>query len=249
MPNVRYHSNTYHADNLPPPAVKLVVTQYCRSVRDCDIPFWAWIVVGVFYDAQDNALWSTELFVLGPIGNDDDDDDDESVSSADSTSSSELYQQDAGPSLNGIPRYLPQRLHTLPPAHQPRRHVGPLQSVPLHHSSFQPRHNTSRGSAYINGGSVPSPVNFPLGPPTAPTSRIASIYRHVRQTTTAAQHAQQTWFPQQQRWASRQYAPPPGAWSSQINPDSGHWVRAWHQQPHPHPSNPYTHPPPPGWAP
>ncbi|RFU78563.1 hypothetical protein TARUN_3657 [Trichoderma arundinaceum] len=46
--------------DLPPPATKLVITQLLDASQDS--PCWAWIIVGAFYDSQDRALWSTELF-------------------------------------------------------------------------------------------------------------------------------------------------------------------------------------------
>ncbi|KAF7561177.1 hypothetical protein G7046_g2990 [Stylonectria norvegica] len=45
---------------LPAPATKLVITQHLKVSRDP--PFWAWIIVGAFYDQQDNIIWSTEVF-------------------------------------------------------------------------------------------------------------------------------------------------------------------------------------------
>ncbi|KAH7143646.1 hypothetical protein EDB81DRAFT_842879 [Dactylonectria macrodidyma] len=50
------------AGALPAPATRLVVTQHLRVYRD---PFfWAYIVVGAFFDEQDNVLWSTEIFLV-----------------------------------------------------------------------------------------------------------------------------------------------------------------------------------------
>ncbi|KAG6025851.1 hypothetical protein E4U41_001430 [Claviceps citrina] len=45
---------------LPGSAVKLVVTQYLECE---DITHWAWIIVGTFFDSQDQPLWSTEIFI------------------------------------------------------------------------------------------------------------------------------------------------------------------------------------------
>lgn len=49
------------ADFLPPPATKLVVTQYLEA--DPEVPYWAWIIVGAFYDRADNIIWSSRIFV------------------------------------------------------------------------------------------------------------------------------------------------------------------------------------------
>ncbi|TFB07507.1 hypothetical protein CCMA1212_000637 [Trichoderma ghanense] len=49
------------AGQLPPPATKLIITQILKASQDP--PYWAWIIVGAFYDSQGRTLWSTELFV------------------------------------------------------------------------------------------------------------------------------------------------------------------------------------------
>lgn len=46
---------------LPYPATKLAITQHINS--EPNAPDFAWIVVGSFYDCEDNILWSTEVFV------------------------------------------------------------------------------------------------------------------------------------------------------------------------------------------
>ncbi|CEI70232.1 unnamed protein product [Fusarium venenatum] len=55
--------------DLPTPATKLIITQHLAASRDS--PFWAWIIVGAFYDRQGNTLWSTKIF-LGYLGVDSD---------------------------------------------------------------------------------------------------------------------------------------------------------------------------------
>lgn len=46
-------------DFFPTPAVKLVVTQYLEIFDD--ISAWAWIIVGAFYDRDDQKIWSSEI--------------------------------------------------------------------------------------------------------------------------------------------------------------------------------------------
>ncbi|KAM0428898.1 hypothetical protein ACHAPT_006698 [Fusarium lateritium] len=46
--------------NLPAPATKLIITQHLKATQDS--PYWAWIIVGAFYDCDNNIVWSTELF-------------------------------------------------------------------------------------------------------------------------------------------------------------------------------------------
>ena len=57
----REHRIEVDPEFLPLPAKKLVVTQHIHSV--ISPPRWAWIVVGAFYDEDDNIIWSTEVFV------------------------------------------------------------------------------------------------------------------------------------------------------------------------------------------
>jgi hypothetical protein len=60
-PRVNCRTINVGAGQLPPPATKLIITQILEASQDP--PFWAWIIVGAFYDSQDRVLWSTELFV------------------------------------------------------------------------------------------------------------------------------------------------------------------------------------------
>ncbi|KAM5364293.1 hypothetical protein ACJZ2D_011602 [Fusarium nematophilum] len=46
--------------NLPAPATKLIITQHLKASQDS--PYWAWIIVGAFYDRDNNIVWSTEIF-------------------------------------------------------------------------------------------------------------------------------------------------------------------------------------------
>lgn len=59
-PRVRHRTIEVEAGYLPSPAVRLVITQCLAVCRDP--PFWAWLIVGAFYDDEDNIVWSTEVF-------------------------------------------------------------------------------------------------------------------------------------------------------------------------------------------
>lgn len=59
-PRVNRRTINVEAGELPPPATKLIITQILKTSQDP--PFWAWIIVGAFYDSQDRIIWSTELF-------------------------------------------------------------------------------------------------------------------------------------------------------------------------------------------
>jgi hypothetical protein len=74
--------------DLPAPATKLIITQHLAASRDS--PFWAWIIIGAFYDRHGNTLWSTKIF-LGYLGVDTDSDDE----TTDSESSSSVTESDA----------------------------------------------------------------------------------------------------------------------------------------------------------
>lgn len=60
-PPVSSHTVDVEEGFLPHPAIKLVITQYLEFGDDP--PFWAWIIVGVFYDRHDRVIWSTEVFI------------------------------------------------------------------------------------------------------------------------------------------------------------------------------------------
>lgn len=52
----------YPSVELPYPAVRVIIGQhfyFSAAPR-----FWAWYIVGVFYDSRDNELWHTEVFLL-----------------------------------------------------------------------------------------------------------------------------------------------------------------------------------------
>jgi hypothetical protein len=61
-PDVSTRTIEVEQDFLPYPATNLVVTQHLQASRE-DPPFWAWIIVGAFYDSNDTVLWSTQIFV------------------------------------------------------------------------------------------------------------------------------------------------------------------------------------------
>ncbi|KAG7121190.1 hypothetical protein HYQ44_004070 [Verticillium longisporum] len=48
--------------SLPYPATKLIIGQYLYlSTRP---RFWAWLIVGTFYDKDNHKVWSTEIFAI-----------------------------------------------------------------------------------------------------------------------------------------------------------------------------------------
>jgi hypothetical protein len=54
--------NAYPSVELPYPAIRVIIGQhfhFCVSPR-----FWAWYIVGAFYDSQGYELWHTEIFLL-----------------------------------------------------------------------------------------------------------------------------------------------------------------------------------------
>jgi hypothetical protein len=68
---------------LPYPATKLVITQFLEATDDAEV--WAWLIVGAFFDRDDNIIWSTEVFAAhldydSELDDSDDDDDDDAES-------------------------------------------------------------------------------------------------------------------------------------------------------------------------
>ncbi|KAH7322702.1 hypothetical protein B0I35DRAFT_407152 [Stachybotrys elegans] len=59
-PEVDYQTINVEEGVLPYPATKLIITQYLHT--SLDPLFWGWILVAAFFDAEDNIIWSTEVF-------------------------------------------------------------------------------------------------------------------------------------------------------------------------------------------
>lgn len=100
--------------NLPAPATKLIITQHLQASRNS--PYWAWIIVGAFYDSDNNIVWSTEIFAGHldvEVDSDEESGDGESVSassevglsdSEDTDSASDIYSSGSEDDLNiGLP--------------------------------------------------------------------------------------------------------------------------------------------------
>lgn len=100
--------------NLPAPATKLIITQHLQASRDS--PYWAWIIVGAFYDSDNNIVWSTEIFAGHldvEVDSDEESGDGESVGtssevglsdSEDTDSASDIYSSGSEDDLNiGLP--------------------------------------------------------------------------------------------------------------------------------------------------
>ncbi|RBR18826.1 hypothetical protein FVER53590_11612 [Fusarium verticillioides] len=85
------HCRTIEDVPLLYPASKLIITQRFQASRES--PFWAWIIVGAFYDRQDNVLWSTEIFA-GRLDIDSDSEDE----SIDTESLAESYTEETASS-------------------------------------------------------------------------------------------------------------------------------------------------------
>ncbi|KAJ4190933.1 hypothetical protein NW755_005148 [Fusarium falciforme] len=105
---------TINDANLPAPATKLIITQHLQASRDS--PYWAWIIVGAFYDSDNNIVWSTEIFAGHldvEVDSDEESGDGESVSassevglsdSEDTDSASDIYSSGSEDDLNiGLP--------------------------------------------------------------------------------------------------------------------------------------------------
>lgn len=64
----RIQCRTYDVgpEELPYPATKLIITQHFCYLDEAQL-VWAWIIVGAFYDQQDNIIWSTEKFFASSL--------------------------------------------------------------------------------------------------------------------------------------------------------------------------------------
>ncbi|KAL3295098.1 NADH:flavin oxidoreductase/NADH oxidase [Colletotrichum asianum] len=79
-------SSEEEPEYLPYPATKLIIGQYYVCSRDP--PHWGWLIVGTFYDPDNNPVWSTEIFAFQRDTRGDQTHS-QSVSSSDSGSSAE----------------------------------------------------------------------------------------------------------------------------------------------------------------
>lgn len=85
--------------DLPAPATKLIITQHLKASRDS--PYWAWIIVGAFYDGNNNVL-STEVFA-GRLEVDSDSDEETVDGESESESGSSEAASDTEDTSSGKP--------------------------------------------------------------------------------------------------------------------------------------------------
>ncbi|KAJ4269502.1 hypothetical protein NW762_001162 [Fusarium torreyae] len=82
---------------LPAPATKLIISQHLEASRDS--PYWAWIIIGAFYDRDNNIIWSTEIFAGHldvDLDSDDESSDSENNSSEVESGRSDTEETDSG---------------------------------------------------------------------------------------------------------------------------------------------------------
>ncbi|EQB51748.1 hypothetical protein CGLO_08681 [Colletotrichum gloeosporioides Cg-14] len=84
------HSSEEEPEYLPYPATKLIIGQYYICSRDP--PHWGWLIVGTFYDPDNNPVWSTEIFAFQRDTRGDQTDS-QSVSSSDSAYTLQAHPQ------------------------------------------------------------------------------------------------------------------------------------------------------------
>ncbi|RSL67044.1 hypothetical protein CEP53_003152 [Fusarium sp. AF-6] len=185
--------------NLPAPATKLIITQHLQASRDS--PYWAWIIVGAFYDSDNNVVWSTEIFAGHldvEVDSDEESGDGESVSassevglsdSEDTDSASDIYSSSGSDDLLniGLPhRYLDEPVPLAPEARQ----VYPYwyESTPY----VEPFVDTYAAFPETH---APLPESTYAAPP-------------------------ETWDPTRQ-------GPVPGYWQASFDPEICRWVHTW----------------------
>ncbi|KAF6824490.1 hypothetical protein CPLU01_10847 [Colletotrichum plurivorum] len=88
--------DTAESDYLPYPANKLIIGQYYYCSRESPC-WWGWLIVGTFYDQDNNPVWSTQIFALQRDTRDDSD--------------SEADSEESGESLFGKHRFTEDSLH------------------------------------------------------------------------------------------------------------------------------------------
>lgn len=85
------HSPEEEPEYLPYPATKLIIGQYYVCSRDP--PHWGWLIVGTFYDPDNNPVWSTEIFAF------------QRDTRGDQTDSQSVSSSDSGESLPSTQTY------------------------------------------------------------------------------------------------------------------------------------------------
>jgi hypothetical protein len=102
-PEVDYQAINVGEGVLPHPAVKLIITQYLHT--SLDPPLWAWIIVAAFFDAEDNAIWSSEIFAahLDIQFESDDEGDEQEESAYQGSSDQDVPETESG---QFVPAYL-----------------------------------------------------------------------------------------------------------------------------------------------
>lgn len=112
--------------NLPAPATKLIITQHLEASRDS--PYWAWIIVGAFYDSDNNVVWSTEIFAGHldvEIDSDEETGDGESLSASSEVGLSDSEGTDSASGKLGasctwhVDHSLPELVYIMPPQFPP----------------------------------------------------------------------------------------------------------------------------------
>ncbi|RMJ18889.1 hypothetical protein CDV36_001499 [Fusarium kuroshium] len=185
--------------NLPAPATKLIITQHLQASRDS--PYWAWIIVGAFYDCDNNVVWSTEIFAGHldvEVDSDEESGDGESVSassevglsdSEDTDSASDIYSSSGSDDLLNIGLPHRYRDEPAPPAPEAR------QVYPYWYES------TPYVEPFVDTYAAFPETHAPL-----PESTYAA--------------PPETWNPTHQ-------GPVPGYWQASFDPEICRWVHTW----------------------
>ncbi|WAO89086.1 Hypothetical protein NCS54_00646200 [Fusarium falciforme] len=199
--------------NLPAPATKLIITQHLQASRDS--PYWAWIIVGAFYDSDNNIVWSTEIFAGHldvEVDSDEESGDGESVSASSEVGLSDSEDTDSASELV---------------------YINPQYPLELPFSDGCPDIYSSGSEDDLNIG---LPHRYRDEAPPAP--EVRQVYPYWYESTPyvepsvdsyAATYAplSSTYAAPPETWDPTRQGPVPGYWQASFDPEICRWVHTW----------------------
>lgn len=214
--------------NLPAPATKLIITQHLQASRDS--PYWAWIIVGAFYDSDNNIVWSTEIFAGHldvEVDSDEESGDGESVSASSGVGLSDSEDTD---SASGTSCYLHMRYRPF------------TLRIGLYKPPEPPRAPLSDGCPDIYSSGSEDDLNIGLPhryrDEAPPAPEVRQVYPYWYESTPyvepsvdsyAATYAPlpETYAAPPETWDPTRQGPVPGYWQASFDPEIRRWVHTW----------------------
>lgn len=215
--------------SLPAPATKLIITQHLEASRDS--PYWAWIIVGAFYDSDNNIVWSAEIFAGHldvDVDSDEESGDGESVSASSEVGLSDSEDTD---SASGTSCFLQwdvdhslSELVYINPQYPPRAPLFSDGCPDIYSSSSEDDLNIGLPHRYRDEA--------------PPAPEVRQVYPYWYESTPylepsvdsyAANYAPlpETYAAPPETWDPTRQGPVPGYWQASFDPEIRRWVHTW----------------------